>query len=72
MNTEILKLYRQLDDMNQTKEVLQLKNQIKETLKFKMRDNFLDLLEIGGVVGYNHLKTEMKKAIELLNSIDKK
>lgn len=32
MNTELLKTYKQLEGMNQTEEVIQIKNHIKETL----------------------------------------
>lgn len=66
MNTEILKLYKQLDDMEQTKEVKQLKNQIKETLYQNLRMHFLELTSIGRVIGYDELQEELKKAIDLL------
>ena len=66
MSTDILKLYRQLDDMEQTKEVLQLKNQIKETLYQNLRMHFLELTSIGRVIGYNELQEELKKAIHLI------
>ncbi len=66
MNTEILKLYRQLDDMEQTKEVMQLKNQIKETLYQNLRMHFLELTSIGRVIGYDELQEELKKAINLI------
>ena len=66
MNTDIIKLYKQLEDMNQTDEVLQLKNQIKETLYQNLRTNFLELTSIGRVIGYNELQIELKKAMELI------
>ena len=66
MNTDILKLYRQLDDMEQTKEVKQLKNQIKETLYQNLRMHFLELTSIGRVIGYDELQEELKKAINLI------
>ncbi|NVO10563.1 MAG: hypothetical protein HXX16_11420 [Bacteroidales bacterium] len=66
MNTDILKLYRQLDDMEQTKEVMQLKNQIKETLYQNLRMHFLELTSIGRVIGYDELQEELKKAINLI------
>jgi len=66
MNTDILKLYKQLDDMEQTKEVKLLKNQIKETLYQNLRIHFLELTNIGRVIGYDELKDELKKAIELV------
>lgn len=66
MNADILKLYKQLSDMEQTKEVQQLKNQIKETLYQNLRTNFLELSSIGRVIGYEELQEELKKAIDLL------
>ena len=66
MNTDILKLYKQLDDMEQTKEILLLKNQIKETLYQNLRTHFLELTSIGRVIGYDELQNELTKAIELI------
>ena len=66
MNTDILKLYKQLDDMEQTKEVKLLKNQIKETLYQNLRIHFLELTNIGRVIGYDELQDELKKAIDLV------
>jgi hypothetical protein len=68
MNTDILKLYKQLDDMDQTKEVKLLKNQIKETLYQNLRMHFLELTSIGRVIGYDELQNELKKAIELVEA----
>ena len=68
MNTDILKLYKQLDDMKQTKEVVQLKNQIRETLYSNLRMHFLELTSIGRVIGYDELQQELQKAIELIES----
>lgn len=64
MNTDILKLYKQLDDMDQTKEVKLLKNQIRETLYQNLRMHFLELTSIGRVIGYDELQNELKKTIE--------
>ena len=66
MNTDILKLYKQLDDMEQTKEVKLLKNQIKETLYQNLRIHVLELTNIGRVIGYDELQDELKKAIDLV------
>ena len=66
MNNEILKLYKQLDDMQQTKEIVQLKNQIKETLYQNLKAHFLELTSIGRVIGYDELQEELKKTIELM------
>jgi hypothetical protein len=66
MNTDLTKLYLQLNDMAQTKEVIQIKNQIKETLYQNLKVYFLDLTAIGRVIGYNELQEELKKAIEFI------
>ena len=66
MNTDLLKLYKQLDDLEQTKEVTQLKNQIKETLYQNLRMHFLELTSIGRVIGYDELQVELRKAIDLI------
>ena len=52
--------------MNQTEEVIQIKNHIKETLYQQLRYHFLELSGIGRVIGYDELQNEMVKAIELL------
>ncbi|MCB0375490.1 MAG: hypothetical protein KDD04_06195 [Sinomicrobium sp.] len=66
MSKDLTKLYMQLNDMEQTKEVTQIKNQIKETLYQNLRMNFLELTSIGRVIGYDELQEELKKAIELI------
>ncbi|MCB2262233.1 MAG: hypothetical protein LGR52_04740 [Candidatus Thiosymbion ectosymbiont of Robbea hypermnestra] len=66
MNTDLIVLYKQLDDMKQTEEVLQIKNQIKEVLYQKLKVHFLELTGIGRVIGYEELQTELAKAIELI------
>ncbi len=66
MNNDIQKLYKQLEDMEQTKEIKQLKNQIKETLYQNLRMHFLELTSIGRIIGYDELQEELKKAIDLI------
>lgn len=66
MNTELIVLYKQLEKMEQTKEVLQLKEQIKERIYQQLRMNFLDVIGAGRVIGYEELQQELYKAIELL------
>jgi len=66
MNSDILKLYKQLESMEQTKEVIQLQNQIKETLYENLRTHFLEYVSIGRIIGYDELQEELKKALELL------
>jgi hypothetical protein len=71
LDTDLITLYRQLDDMKQTEEVLQIKNQIKESLYQKLKMHFLELTGIGRVIGYEELQIELKKAIEFIE-IEKK
>lgn len=66
MNSDILKLYKQLESMEQTKEVVQLQSQIKETLYQNLRTHFLEYVSIGRIIGYDQLQEELKKALELL------
>ncbi|NOQ74909.1 MAG: hypothetical protein GQ574_23040 [Crocinitomix sp.] len=66
MNAELLKTYKQLEGMNQTEEVVQIKNQIKESLYQELRYHFLELSGIGRVIGYDELQNELSKAIDLL------
>ena len=59
MNSDILKLYKQLESMEQTKEVIQLQNQIKETLYQNLRTHFLEYVSIGHIIGYDELQEEL-------------
>jgi len=68
MSTDLQKLYKQLDDMNQTQEVIQIKKQIKETLYHQLKMHTLELTGIGRVIGYEELQNELKKAIDLLET----
>lgn len=70
MNSDILKLYKQLESMEQTKEVIQLQNQIKETLYQNLRTHFLEYVSIGRIIGYDELQEELKKALELLELLE--
>lgn len=71
MNTDLIKLFEQLDDMEQTKEVLQIKNQIRESLYQNLRHHYLELIRIGRAIGYDELQAELQNAIHLLET-DKK
>jgi hypothetical protein len=67
MNTDLAKLYKQMDGMEETKEILQIKSQIKETLYYNLRMHLLEVTSIGRVIGYDELKEELNKAIELID-----
>jgi hypothetical protein len=66
MNTDLLNLYRQLDDMEQSEEAKQLKSQIKEMLSQNLRMHVLELTSIGQVIGFEELQNELRKAIKLI------
>jgi len=66
MDTDLIQLFKQLENMKQTEEVLQIRKQIKEALYQKLRILTLDLTGIGRVIGYEELQTELTKAINLL------
>ncbi|KAB7529328.1 hypothetical protein F8C76_15985 [Flagellimonas olearia] len=66
MNSDIIKLYKQLESMEQTKEVVQLSNQLRETLYQNLRSHFQEFINIGHAIGFNELQEELKKAMELL------
>lgn len=66
MTTDLTKLYMQLNDMSQTKEVTQVKNQIREALYQRLKENVMDFTAIGRVIGYTEMQQELTKAIALL------
>lgn len=66
INKDLIKLYKQLEDMEQTKEIIQLRNQTKETLYQNLKMHFLELSSIGRVIGYEELQQELQKAIDLI------
>jgi len=72
MTNDLAKLHRELGARKQTEEITNLRNEIAEKLHTQMREHFLSLLEIGGAVGYDRLKTEMNKAMELLHMLEGK
>ena len=71
MTAEMLKLYKQLEKMKASKDTAILKDQIKESLYQQLRLSFLDFLNIGRVIGYDQLKNEMLKAVELIEQQEK-
>ena len=66
MSNDLIKVYKQLEAMPQTEEILQVKEQIKESLYQKMKMHTLELSAIGRVLGYDELKNELHKAIAIL------
>lgn len=68
---EMLKLYRQLEKLKTGKETNLLKEQIKESLYQKLRLSFLDFVSIGQVIGFDELKLEMEKGIQIIEQQQK-
>ena len=66
MDTELLKTYKQLEGMNQTEEVIQIKNQIKESLYQQLRYHFLELSGIGRVIVMMNFKMNSQKQLNYL------
>lgn len=65
MNTDLIKLYQQLEVMEQTDEVQLLKQQVRETLYEKMRTHFLEFTKICRVIGFEELQDEFTKGAVL-------
>ena len=66
MANDLAKLYRELEAEKQTPEIKKVLKNISDKLSDRMRDNFLDLLEIGDVIGYDRLDKELKIAAKLV------
>lgn len=67
MSNDLIKVYKELENMPQTEEILQVKESIKENLYQKMKMHTLELSAIGRVLGYDELKSELHKAISILD-----
>lgn len=71
MGSDLAKLYRELADEKQTPEIKRLRKNIEDKLNDKLRVHFLEMLEIGGVIGYGKLESELAKATELVGQMKK-
>lgn len=71
-NNDLICLYKQLEGMEQTKEIKQLQNQVRETLYQHLRANFIEMTNIARVIGYESLREEMKKASEVIGELQKR
>jgi hypothetical protein len=68
MNTELVLMYKHLEDMEQTKEVLQMMKYVRERLYLELRENLLSSVGIGRIIGYDEMQSEL---IQAMNFIDK-
>ncbi|MBK7885073.1 MAG: hypothetical protein IPJ81_15780 [Chitinophagaceae bacterium] len=71
MGSDLAKLYRELESEKQTPDVKKIRKNIKDKLNDKLRLHFLELLEIGGIIGYENLELELSKAAELVGKLKK-
>jgi hypothetical protein len=71
MSSDLAKLYRELESEKQTADIKKIRKNIHDKLSDKLREHFLDLLEIGGIIGYAKLETELSKAAELVGKLKK-
>lgn|GEM_PF-4817884 len=70
MGNDLVRLYRELES-EQSPEVKRIRKNLEDKLNDKLREHFLELLEIGSVIGYNKLEAELSKAIELVDKLKK-
>jgi hypothetical protein len=72
MSNDLVKLYKELGNEKQTTEITKVRKNIHNKLNDKLREHFLELLEIGEVVGYEKLEKELASAAELIGKLEKK
>jgi hypothetical protein len=71
MSSDLAQLYRELESEKQTPDVKKIRKNIHDKLSNKLREHFLELLEIGGIIGYGKLETELSKAADLVGKLKK-
>ena len=71
MANELVKLYKALGKEIQTPEIKGVRKTIQDKLEDQLRDNFLSVMEIGGVIGYDKLEKELERSRELVAQIKK-
>ncbi len=63
-------LVKRCKNLTGKKSLRKIKSRIENDLHDLMRKQFYGFLSIGGVLGYDKLQEEMKKAIELLRQLN--
>ena len=66
MANDLANLYRELENENQTPEILRVKKSIETKLNDRLRENMMDMLEIGDVLGFGRLEAELKTAADIV------
>lgn len=69
MNTELIVLYTQMDKMEQTKEIVQLKAHVRERLYQDFRHNMTGVIGLGRILGYDELLREFQEATQFLEKL---
>jgi hypothetical protein len=72
MNTDLQNLYRELEEMPQSAEVKKLRKNIEKKLNDKLRQNFLEIIDMGAIVGFDQLEKQLINAAGLVSRLKKK
>lgn len=72
MNTDLQNLYRELEEMPQSAEVKKLRKNIEKKLNDKLRQNFLEMIDMGAIVGFDQLEKQLIDAVGLVSRMKKK
>ena len=66
LHNKLLRLYQDIEEMEQTKEVKTIKRKVGIILKDELRQNVLETVSIAEVVGYDEIELYLKNALELV------
>lgn len=66
LHNKLLRLYQDIEEMEQTKEVQSIKRKVGIILKDELRQNVLETVSIAEVVGYEEVESYLKNALELV------
>lgn len=66
LHNKLLRLYQDIEEMEQTKEVQSIKRKVSIILKDELRQNVLETVSIAEVVGYEEVESYLKNALELV------
>ena len=66
LHNKLLRLYQEIEEMNQTAEVQLIKKKVGTILKDELRQNVLQTVSIAEVVGYEEVETYLKNALNLV------
>lgn len=66
LHNKLLRLYQEIEEMNQTEEVQAIKKKMATILRDELRQNVLETISIAEVVGYEEVETYLKNALDLV------